>query len=71
VVVVVVVVDAGILAMTAERMSALDTPRVACAQPVSNRRGAAAIAPTRGSEGVIMSGAKAGLAPVIARFARS
>src|SRR4029079_2867442 len=40
-----------------------DTPRLAGVQPVNERRDTAAIAPARGSDGVIMQCAKAHLAP--------
>jgi hypothetical protein len=55
----VVVVDEGRFAMTAERTVSGDTPRLAGAQPVTAKTDTAAIAPTRGSEGVIMLYAKA------------
>jgi hypothetical protein len=58
-----VVVDDGMLAMTVDRMTSGDTPRVPGAQPVSDRTDAAAIAPTRVIEGVIMPGAEADLTP--------
>lgn len=50
----VVVVDDGRLAMTVARTVSGDTPRLAGVQPVNERRDTAAIAPTRGSVGVIM-----------------
>ena len=54
-VVVVVVVDAGMFAMTAEIIVAGDTPRVPDdAQPVRDGRATAAIAPTLRNGGVIM-----------------
>ena len=56
---VVVVVDDGILAITVARMLPGDTPTVAGEQPVRSRKGAPAIAPTRGNEGVTMPTAKA------------
>src|SRR3954467_14109509 len=59
----VVVVDDGMLARTTERTVSGETPRVPVAQPVRDSRDAAAIAPTRGSEGVIMPRAKAEMAP--------
>jgi hypothetical protein len=62
---VVVVVDDGMFAMTVARTVAGDTPRVADEQPASDTRDAAAIAPTRGSEGVIMPNAKADLTPAV------
>jgi len=58
-----VVVDEGMLAMTVDRMTSGDTPRVPGAQPVRASRDAAAIAPTRVNEGVIMPGAKADSTP--------
>ena len=61
--VVVVVVDAGMLAMTAERISEGETPRFPVAQPVSDTTDTTAIAPTRGSDGVIMSSAEAESTP--------
>ena len=62
-VVVVVVVDDGMLAMTVARIVSGDTPRVAGEQPVIERRDTAATAPTRGSERVFMPHAKADARP--------
>ena len=63
VVVDVVVVDDGMFAMTVARTDWGDTPSVPGAQPVTSRRDAAAIAPTRASEGEIMPSAKARSTP--------
>jgi hypothetical protein len=53
--VVVVVVDDGMFAMTADRMSVGDTPSVvADVQPARENTETAAIAPARACEGVIM-----------------
>jgi len=59
-----VVVDDGMLAMTVARTVSGDTPRLAGVQPVIAKRDAAAIAPTRGVDGVIMRKADAHTAPV-------
>ena len=64
---VVVVVDEGLLAITVARMLPGDTPTVAGEQPVRSRKGAAAIAPTRGNEGVTIPTAKAWPAPAARR----
>jgi len=63
--VVVVVVDVGMLAMTVASTVSGDTPKVPGAQPVRDRIETAATAPTLGSAGVIMPSAKAGLAPAV------
>ena len=68
---VVVVVEEGMAAMTAESTVSGDTPRDACVQPVTATRDAAAIAPTPESERVIMSNAKADPAPLEHRVATS
>lgn len=59
----------GILARTTDRTVSGDTPRDPVAQPVRGNRDTAAIAPTRGSDGVIIRRAKAGLAPTASRMA--
>jgi hypothetical protein len=56
-------VDDGMFAMTVAMTVWGDTPRVPGAQPLRDRRDATATAPTRASEGVIMSNAKAHWAP--------
>jgi hypothetical protein len=62
-----VVVDdgmfAGMFAMTVAMTVSGDTPSVPGAQPVTSRKDAAAIAPTRAGVGVIMLPAKAGSTP--------
>src|SRR5262245_66477364 len=60
----VVVVDDGMVAMTADRMSVGDTPSVvADVQPARETTETAAIAPARACEGVIMPRARASSAP--------
>src|SRR6185436_3179552 len=60
----VVVVDDGMLAMTADRMSVGDTPSVVAeVQPARESTETAAIAPARACEGVTMSGGKASSTP--------
>src|SRR5689334_8356133 len=68
----VVVVDDGMLAMTADRMSVGDTPSVvADVQPARESTETAAIAPARACEGVTMSRGKASSKPrCIARATR-
>jgi hypothetical protein len=68
---VVVVVDDGMLAMTVARMLPGDTPTVAGEQPVRMRKGAAAIAPTLGNEGVTMPIVKAGGTPTMSESTNS
>ena len=58
-----VVVDAGMLAMTAERIVSGDTPRVTGVQPVSDTMDTTAIAPCRGLRGVTMREANARTTP--------
>jgi len=58
-----VVVDEGMLAMTVARTVSGDTPRLAGVQPVIVKRDTAAIAPTRGADGVIMWNANAHMEP--------
>jgi len=63
---VVVVVDDGMLAMTADRMSVGDTPSVVAeVQPARESTETAAIAPARACEGVTMPGGKASSTPII------
>jgi hypothetical protein len=57
------VVDDGRFATMVARTVSGDTPRLAGAQPLIARRDTAAIAPTRGSEGVIMRNANADQKP--------
>src|SRR5262245_13593902 len=60
----VVVVDDGMLAMTADRMSVGDTPSVvADVQPARETTETAAIAPARACEGVIMPAREASSTP--------
>jgi hypothetical protein len=56
---VLVVVMGGRLAMTVASTDSGDTPRLAVVQPARSTEDAAAIAPTREGEGVIMLGAEA------------
>jgi hypothetical protein len=56
---VLVVVMGGRLAMTVASTVSGDTPRLAVVQPARSTEDAAAIAPTREGEGVIMLGAEA------------
>jgi hypothetical protein len=62
-VVVVVVVDDGMLAMTVARTDSGDTPMLAVPQAVISRQDAAATAPTRAGVGVIMPSGEADLEP--------
>src|SRR5262249_41496581 len=62
-VLVVVGIDDGMFAMTVASTGSGDTPRVPGAQPASSREDAAAIAPTRAGEGVIMQRGVAESAP--------
>ena len=60
----VVVVDDGMFAMTADRMSVGDTPSVVAeVQPARESTETAAIAPARACEGVTMSRGKASSKP--------
>ena len=65
--VVVVVEDDGMLAMMSIIVSG-DTPRFAGVQPATDRTETAAIAPIRGSGGVIMPTAKASSGPRVFRI---
>jgi len=62
---VVVVVDDGMFAITVARTVSGDTPSVPGAQPARSNEDAAAIAPTRTGEGVIMPGGVAETTPGI------
>src|SRR5262245_58483302 len=62
-VLVVVGIDDGMFAMTVASTVSGDTPSVPGAQPASSREDAAAIAPTRAGEGVIMPGGVAESTP--------